>query len=89
VSDNATNDEINERMQRAVQEAASDLWPGDLVTRFIVIAEVLDGDTGDRVGVGAATPGAKTWDSAGLLQFGLQLEQAKITAEYVRDGGDD
>jgi hypothetical protein len=63
--------------QRAALTAVSDLVqqldPGAMVTRFVVLAEVIDADN-DRALWSFTAPDATKWDSMGLLQFALRRE---------------
>lgn len=77
--------QLNEAMQQAVQQVVGGVYPGDLVTRFVVVAETIDGDTGKQTVVTAATPNLAAWDSLGLLTWALQMEQALAVSDRLED----
>lgn len=54
---------------------------GHMLTRFVAMLEVL-GPDGDRSVINLTSADMRAWEALGLLQWGLQLEQALI----VRDG---
>lgn len=57
---------------------------GEMVTRWVLIVETID-DKGERAAWTLAPPDAKTWDTLGLLAFGMQLEQAKAVTDELEE----
>jgi hypothetical protein len=57
---------------------------GEFATRWVVIAEALGADNERGLWL-AVTPGARQWDTVGLLTYGLERERAQIVAEMLRD----
>jgi hypothetical protein len=59
----------------AVSDLISKIDQGAMATRFALLIEVVDAE-GER-GLWAISPdGQKAWDTLGLLQYAIQLEQA-------------
>ncbi len=56
---------------------------GVMVNKFVILAEGMDSD-GRRAFYSLTNPGATAWDMVGLLQYGLQRQQAR---EFVDDLG--
>ena len=53
-------------------------YPGDLVGRFLLVAEVIDAETGERATVSVVPDDAMPWDTMGLASFVLAREQAGV-----------
>lgn len=71
-----------------VGQLVQDLEPGSIVTRFVVVAEVIDAD-GIR-GLWTDThDGATRWDTLGLLTFALGQEKAAQVAERFCEEDDE
>ncbi len=64
-----------EGVQERMGHALADALPGEVVTRWVVVVEVVDAE-GDRACYALAPPEAMVWDTLGLLTFALQREQA-------------
>ena len=68
---------MSEDRQQAAQTAVADLVqqidPGAMVTRFVLLVEVIDADS-DRAMAYFTAPGAMKWDTLGLLEFGRMRE---------------
>lgn len=75
-----TPEQIEAVFADAVQTAAAALYPGDLVTRWVVLVESLD-TNGERGLVTATQSGAKLWDTLGLLGFAAGRELGLIPDE--------
>ena len=67
--------DCNEVFADHIQRAASEVYPGDLVTRWVALVETMAPD-GERALIVTAQPGSRAWDTLGLLQYAMQLEQA-------------
>lgn len=76
--------DVNARMRAAmadaVQQAIADIYEGNLVTRWIVLAEVIEPE-GERALVTTRQEDMRAWDSLGMLTFAVQLEQAALTRD--------
>ncbi len=59
---------------------------GCMVTKWILAAEVLDGD-GVRAMESFASPDFRAWDSIGLLGFLDARERGAVAAESLNDDG--
>ncbi len=70
-----TRDEEANVWQEAVAGAVQQLDDGAMVTRFVVLAEVVGGDSDRALWIGAA-PDQRAWDTYGLLRFALAQEDA-------------
>lgn len=57
---------------------------GDMVTRWALVAEVIDED-GARSVWTLAPDEAKAWDTLGLLAFAQQVEQAEAVKQAMED----
>lgn len=67
---------MSDNSTAAVAQLIQGLDPGAYVTKFVVVAEVIDTD-GER-GVWTEThDGATKWDTFGLLHFALHREQTE------------
>lgn len=62
-----------ETAQAAVAELVQQIDPGCMVTRFIVLAEIIDADS-DRAVWSFVAPDATKWDTLGLLEFARMRE---------------
>ena len=60
----------------AVSALVHEIDPGAMVQRFVLVAEVVDAD-GHRILWELVPPGAKAWDTLGLLGFALTREMAE------------
>lgn len=67
---------VRERMADAVAGAL----PGEMVTRWLVVVEVL-GAAGDRAVYSLSPQDMQTWDVLGLAQYALALEQAGMVVD--------
>jgi hypothetical protein len=70
----------NQAAHAAVSDLVQQIDPGSMVTRFILIAEVIGADN-DRAVWSFVAPGAKKWDTLGLLDFGRLREYADPDTE--------
>jgi len=66
-------EDLRERMSNAVHGA----FPGEMVTKWLVICEVL-GQAGDRAVYLLSALDMKPWDTLGLTRYVETLEQARI-----------
>lgn len=74
-------------MRVAVGDAISALLgsrQNEMVTRWVVVVETID-RAGERAAWTLAPLDARTWDTLGLLAFGMQLEQAKAVTDALED----
>lgn len=71
---------FDKAMADAVQRVASEVYPGDLVTRWVVLVETINQD-GRRGLIVSAQVGSKPWDTLGLLQHAVHLEQAATSRD--------
>jgi len=69
-----------------IAEIIEGLDPGALVTRFVVIAEVIDAE-GERAIWTDTSDGSTRWDTYGLLTYALEEERSNhhISAMIDRD----
>ena len=79
-------EELGEKMQQAVSRVIGEVYPGDLVTRFVVVAESLDGESSNRAIITATAPQATTWDLLGLLGYAYERERAAASIGVGEDG---
>lgn len=75
-----SNDRMGEAVAAVVNESEA-----AVITRWIVLAEGVDVN-GERAVWAYSAEDSKSWDSLGLLQYGIQREQAALTANEVRNG---
>lgn len=68
--------------QRFSEAIASAMVDGEFITKFVIIAEVIDSD-GERCLWASANEEAQSWDILGLLQWGLSREMAATTLRLV------
>ena len=81
----------NEEVCNKIADAISNILgaEAEMVTRWVVLIETLDKD-GDRGLWSLSDHDAKPWDTLGMLMFGVQKEQARISRLDVPDeGGND
>jgi hypothetical protein len=78
VSDDDETGRLNAKMADAVQEVAGEIYPGDMVTRWVALIETFDSQ-GVRALIVSAQPGSKPWDTLGMLAYATQIEQAALT----------
>ncbi len=82
----ATDAEISEAAHEAVAVMVASLDEGAMVTRFVVLAEVIGSD--DRAVWMATADGQTTWDSLGLLGYATAIEHANVAAGEAEDEED-
>lgn len=69
-------------LRQRISDALADGLPGEVLTRWVALVEVL-GQDGSR-GVWAVTSdGLMAWDVLGLLAYGASLEQANIIRDTM------
>ena len=69
----------------ALRDAIGKVAHGAIVTRYVIVAETIDADTGEPV-IEDITPNTQPiWDSVGILDFVLTTWRASI-ARNVIDG---
>ena len=76
---------MNEREQQehtlnAVADLIHELEPGSIVTRFVLVAEVIDPDA-ERSCWLLLPPDSRPWDVAGLCHFAISATAFQITQE--------
>ena len=69
----------------ALRDAIGKVAHGSIVTRYVIVAETIDADTGEHVLEDIAPNPQPIWDSVGLLDFVLTTWRASI-ARNVIDG---
>lgn len=74
--------DTRESVTAALDQAFRD--GGDMVTRWALVAEVIDED-GARSVWTLAPPEAKAWDTLGLLAFAQQIEQAEAVKQAMEN----
>lgn len=67
-----SSNDTNEQALNAVAQFLSEVQPGSMVQKFVLLVETIDGD--DRWLSAFTAPGQKRWDSMGMLQYGLSRE---------------
>lgn len=70
-----------------IGELIDGLDPGAFVTRWVVVAEVIDAE-GDRAVWMDVSDDAKAWDSLGLLEYALQRERSTLIVDKMREDDD-
>lgn len=70
--------------QEAMQQLVGELDPGCMATRFVALVEIIDAE-GERAVWCLTPPGARDWDTLGLLRYGQAIEEAAITADKIGD----
>lgn len=65
---------------QAVGDLVGQLYPGAMVQRFVVIAEIIDADA-ERAVWCTTAPDQRAWDTLGLLDFARLIEHAAYRAE--------
>lgn len=68
----------------AIAQLINGLDPGAVVTKFVVVAEVIDADGEPNVWT-ETHDGAMPWDRIGLLRYALWLEAAETAADDEDD----
>jgi hypothetical protein len=71
-----------------IAQAIEGLDPGAVVTKFVVVAEVIDSDGGRAVWTDTHD-GATRWDTYGLLAYALENEVAHHVAGIQGPDDDD
>lgn len=69
-------------MGNAVQNVAGEIYPGDMVTKFVCLVETIDGETGRRTMILSCMPGLAPWDVLGMLEWAKARETATIHSDY-------
>jgi hypothetical protein len=57
---------------------------GDMTTKWVLLAEVIQADDGRRMVWTLVAPDVMAWDSLGMLSYATQCEQAETTAAELR-----
>lgn len=68
-------DEVGEALSAAVQGVLASY--GVMATRHVLLVECVE-ESGDRVVWSATHDGSTSWDTLGLLMYGVQREQAGV-----------
>jgi len=69
-----------EVIDNKISEIVDITHPGGMITRFFLITEVIEPESGHRIVTLLNNDGATTWDDLGLLEFALA--QVRRAAEY-------
>ncbi len=75
----ATREAVTDAITQAFRDQ------GAMLTRWTLLAEVIDHEDGGRSLWVLAPPESTTWDTLGLLAFATQLEQAAAVQERLED----
>lgn len=75
-------------IDRLVNDAVAVMYPGDMVGRYLLVAEVIDAERGERAAVCITADDAMPWDTMGLAEFALARERAGV-AQAERYGDED
>jgi hypothetical protein len=67
------SEDRNQAAHAAVSDLVQQIDPGAMVTRFVLLAEVIDAEN-DRALWSFVAPRATKWDTLGLLEFARVLE---------------
>jgi hypothetical protein len=84
MSDEPTYEQIREAAEAAVGLFLSKLGSDLSTGKFVLMVEVLS-DDGTRPVWTATGENQQAWDTLGLLQYGIQREQAAITSDYLEE----
>lgn len=83
-------DSMQDKMTDAINTAIGS--EGEFVTKFVALVEVIDGD-GDTCLWAVTSKDINSWDILGMLQWGLQHEQAakvlRVIGEAAQEAEDD
>ena len=79
--------ETNEKALNAVADFIQQVQPGGMVQKFVLLVETIDNE--DRWLSAFTAPGQKRWDSMGMLQYGMTLEQNTVLEAEPYDDGDE
>ncbi len=71
------DDELREQALSGVAALITDLDPGAMVQRFVLLAEVIDSD-GERALWALTPPDARAWDTLGLIEYARLIEAAAV-----------
>lgn len=82
------NEPTQEAFAAAIENALAGVVPGEMVNRWVFIVETI-GPDGDRGVWLQAPPGAKPWDTLGLLRHAEHVELAATIREHAHDDDDD
>jgi hypothetical protein len=74
--------EVRERMANAISTVLGQA--GAMVTRWVVLADVIEPD-GERALWTLAPTDAKAWDTLGMLDYARAIKHGDVTAEAIRD----
>lgn len=77
------SDSIDEARVR-LGAALADVLPDDLAIKWVALVEVMDSE-GERCIVNLTSPDLTAWDSIGMLGYALQLEQAGVVVDKIKD----
>jgi hypothetical protein len=68
--------DANEAALTAIGDLIASVQPDSMVQKFVLLVETIDGD--DRWISAFTAPGQKRWDTMGMLQYGMTLEQNTV-----------
>jgi hypothetical protein len=71
-----STNEVNEKALAAVADFIQTVQPGGMVQKFVLLVETIDND--DRWLSAFTAPGQKRWDSMGMMQYGMTIEQNTV-----------
>jgi hypothetical protein len=73
----------NDLAEAALNELLAKLWPGDVMTGFVLVMETMDADTGAKSIVSNANNGAAPWDTYGLLEWARLKEDSAMIKRHA------
>lgn len=74
-----------EDVSRALGEAIQSALPGEMATRWVVVVETVDVETGERALWTQAPEGQKRWDTLGLVEYCKNVELAAQVADRIQN----
>lgn len=74
-----SSDEIRDAMASAIADA---LGSDHMLGRWTLIAEVVEAESGERVMWTQSAEDQKRWETIGMIQWAVQIEQAAQSAEH-------
>lgn len=70
--------DLNAVALQAVADLVAQVEPDAMVTRFVLLAEIVGGD---RAVWAFVAPDQRAWDTLGLLDYGRAIEHAAIATD--------
>lgn len=76
---------LTETQDAALRAAISEVTFGAMVTRYVVVAETIDPDNGERLLEDIAPEGQPLWDCIGLTDFITTGYRAQASRAWMKD----